>query len=447
MPESREALEAQLNDFNAARRRAALEALLERVARGHIVLPEPGHAVNMHCHTFFSYNGYGYSPTYIAWRARCEGLRAAGVVDFDVLDAADEFLEACAALGLRGCAGVETRVFIEPFEAREINSPGEPGISYHMGVGFTTGAIADPVLAEFKATAQARNQGVLARVNPFLAPATLDYARDVLPLTPNGNPTERHVCMAYDAKARECYPDDESRAAFWAEKLGVAIADVRAALHDAPALQGLIRSKTMKAGGVGYVKPKGRDFPALPKVNAFIRSANAIPTLTWLDGLSEGEQAIEELLDLMMADGVAAVNIIPDRNWNVKDPDVKKTKVDRLHAFVELTRSHDLPIIVGTEMNAHGQRFVDDFDAPEMRPLAPLFLEGAHIVYAHTLLQANAGMGYLSEWATAHFASARDRNAFFNKVGEAMPPGRVDTLALIDPKMTPAQVLAQVQTS
>ena len=66
---------------------------------------------NMHCHSFFSYNGYGYSPTHIAALAAKAGWRSAGLVDFDVLDGVDEFLNACAALRVPAAAGMETRVF------------------------------------------------------------------------------------------------------------------------------------------------------------------------------------------------------------------------------------------------------------------------------------------------------------------------------------------------
>ena len=64
-----------------------------------------------------------------------------GIVDFDVLDAVEEFLDACEAAGVRGSAGIESRVFIPEFADREINSPGEPGVYYHMGIGFTGGAL------------------------------------------------------------------------------------------------------------------------------------------------------------------------------------------------------------------------------------------------------------------------------------------------------------------
>ena len=131
-----EKLEQKLDSFNAAERKEALCALCERIKAGDVSLAQQASDVNLHCHTFFSYNSYGYSPSKFAWLARKKGLAVAGVVDFDVLDALDEFLEAARMLNLKACAGLETRVFVPEFSDRVINSPGEPGISYHMGVGF-----------------------------------------------------------------------------------------------------------------------------------------------------------------------------------------------------------------------------------------------------------------------------------------------------------------------
>ena len=36
----------------------------------------------MHCHTFFSFNAYGYSPTGLAWLAREQGWPLMGLIDF-----------------------------------------------------------------------------------------------------------------------------------------------------------------------------------------------------------------------------------------------------------------------------------------------------------------------------------------------------------------------------
>jgi hypothetical protein len=431
----------RLNELDAGVRASALA---EAVAEGGF--PEQERWLNLHCHTFFSYNGYGYSPSYLAWRARREGLGAVGIVDFDVLDAVDEFRAACAAVGIKGCAGLETRVFIPEFADREINSPGEPGISYHMGVGFTQSAVNDAAfLGAMKASAQQRNLGIVERVNPFLAPVVLDYEADVLPLTPAGNATERHLCEAYERKGVAVFPDAEARAAFWAEKLGADVDTVRGLLDDSPGFQALLRSKTMKAGGVGYVKPEGPDFPRLADVNAFVMAEGAIPTLAWLDGTTAGEQAMEEMLDLQMGLGTAAVNIIPDRNWNIADPAVKAAKVANLNAFIAMAQARHLPILVGTEMNAYGQKFVDDFDAPELAPHLDAFVDGAHIIYGHTVLQAAAGMGYLSDWAAGSFDTTAEKNDFYSEVGERGAPNVTDTLESLSTADAPAAVLARLR--
>ncbi len=99
------ALEKALNDFRREERDRALAALLAR----HPEAPAPHEVANLHCHTFFSFNAYGYSPTGVAWLARQRGIKLAGIVHFDVLDAVDEFLDVCALAGVRGSAGIESR--------------------------------------------------------------------------------------------------------------------------------------------------------------------------------------------------------------------------------------------------------------------------------------------------------------------------------------------------
>ncbi len=96
-----------------------------------------------------------------------------------------------------------------------------------------------------------------------------------------------------------------------------------------------------------------------------------------------------------------ALNIIPDRNWNIADPDGRRLKVQNLYRVVEVGRALDLPLNVGTEMNSFGQKLVDDFDAPELAPVRQAFLDGAYFIYGHTALQRALGLGYQSAWAQA----------------------------------------------
>jgi len=437
-----EAIERKLDSFNPAERKKSLLALCEKVKAGDIVLPAPGTDVNLHCHTFFSYNTYGYSPTKFAWLARKKGLAVAGVVDFDVLDALEEFLEAARLLGLKGCAGLETRVYVPEFSDRVMTSPGEPGITYHMGVGFPQADLEGEqkqFLLNLRRTAQQRNRDLMGRVNKYLRPVELDYERDVLVLTPSGNPTERHICLAYARKAKEIFGKEDVIAKFWSEKLGEEIN--RSQLPESRELLNTIRAKTMKRGGVGYVLPDKGSFPQIADTNQFVLAAGGIPTLTWLDGTSEGEKAIEELLDVAMSTGAAAINIIPDRNYT---PGARNEKIDNLYQVVELAEKLHLPVVVGTEMNSPGQKFVDDFDTDELRPLVPIFLKGAHIVYAHSVLQQKCGLGYTSEWAKKNFKSVAEKNEFFRELGSLLKPEQEDKLGSITADATLGQILEKI---
>jgi len=414
--------------------------------------------VNMHCHTFFSFNAYGHSPSSLAWLARRRGFKLMGIVDFDVLDGVDEFLDACEAIEVRGSAGIETRVFIPEFATREINSPGEPGICYHMGIGFTSSHVpqsvnpADPcstpasILDSLRQRAARRNQGLIARVNGHLTPVTIDYERDVLPLTPGGNATERHIVVAYVRAAERTVPN---MCEFWAEKLSVEPETGFFPKNpvSSPRFQNLIRARLMKRGGVGYVQPGPDTFPTVEEFHKLIVACGALPCAAWLDGTSAGEQAIEKLLDLLIGKGVVALNIIPDRNWNISDPETRRLKVRNLYDVVQLAQELALPLNVGTEMNSFGQKLVDDFDAPELAPVRQAFIDGAHFIYGHTVMQRALGLGYQSEWAQAHMPSRRERNDFYTRVGYYVPPGKASMawLKQLDPKMSPAEILSRLR--
>jgi hypothetical protein len=438
-------LEAQLNDFNPEVRAQALAGL---ASLDSVPLDPQADTVNMHCHTFFSFNAYGYSPTGLAWLAKRRGIKLMGIVDFDVLDGVDEFLNACDTLGVRGTAGIETRVFVPEFASREINSPGEPGVLYHMGIGFTSSKVPDTakdVLDDLRQRATRRNQGLIERINPHLAPAAIDYEADVLPLSPGGTPTERQIVIAYIDAAERHLSD---LTAFWADKLGIPCDEIEEAIGDSPHLQTLIRAKLMKRGGVGYVQPGLETFPSPDALHKLTLTCGALPCAAWLDGMSEGEQAIDELLELLIDKGVCAFNIIPDRNWNILDSQIKRRKVQNLYGVVALAHDLDLPLNIGTEMNSFGQKLVDDFDAPELAPVRQSFLDGAHFIYGHTALQRSLGLGYQSLWAQSHLPTRRERNAFYTKVGYlAWPEAQAALHRALKPTMPPDEILYTLNSS
>ena len=439
-------LEKELDSFSLDARLDALSGLVALAEQSKLPLEPEANVVNMHCHTFFSFNAYGHSPTALAWLARRRGFRAIGIVDFDVLDGVDEFLTACDRVGIRGSAGIETRVYVPEFATREINSPGEPGIAYHMGIGFTSGQTSKdtaPTLANMRLGATQRNREIVKRVNAYLDPVAVDYDRDVLPLTPSGNATERHLLVAYVRAAEKTVSNPIE---FWAGKLSLSLDQVAKVIGDAPQFQNMIRLKLIKRGGVGYIQPGPEAFPTVQEVNRFVVECGALPCAAWLDGTSPGEQAIEELLELLMSTGVIALNIIPDRNWNITDPDTRRLKVQKLYDVVRLAEQLALPLNIGTEMNAFGQKLVDDFNAPELAPVRDAFTNGAYFIYGHTVLQRALGLGYQSRWAQTHLPSRRDRIKFYTKVGYHARPGKasLDRLKQINPTLTPDDLLQSI---
>jgi len=178
-----------------------------------------------------------------------------------------------------------------------------------------------------------------------------------------------------------------------------------------------------------------------------IIACGAIPCATWLDGASAGEQCEEELLSLLIDQGVGVLNIIPDRNWNFADKAQRDLKVSELYKVIDLAKKLDLPIIAGTEMNKFGQKLVDDFDSEALNPLRSVFLDGAYFCYGHTVLQRALGLGYQSAWAKRHLTNRRERNAFYMAAGKAVVPSTesLSRLRQLGTGHLPSQLLNRIR--
>ena len=118
--------------------------------------------------------------------------------------------------------------------------------------------------------------------------------------------------------------------------------------------------------------------------------------------------------------------------------------VQNLYQVVELAQKLYLPVVVGTEMNSPGQKFVDSFDTEELSPLVPVFLKGAHIVYAHSVLQQKCGLGYTSEWARENFESVTEKNEFFQALGSSLEPGQEDKLVGLSEDATVEEIQSEL---
>ena len=420
---NRQVLESNLNNFDETIRRDALAALevLSSTADAHVT-----QNFNMHAHSFFSYNAHEWSPSRIAWEGKKLKLYSMALCDFDLLDGLEEFLAAGRLLALRAAVHLETRAFMPSFATQELNSPGEPGVTYIMACAFPAmpdpGTPAHKFLKHLRDSAAGRNAERVQRVNAAIPAIAIDIQRDLLPLTPSRCPTERHIVRAYVNAAEKVMPDPTVRAEFWAglaKKTPAQITQLEK--NDRPAFDDLVRSALLKKGAPGYTLPTPETFPDAGNFCKFALAADAIPCATWLDGTLSAEADPSLLLDRYTDIGCAALNIIPDRNWNLSDPAEKATKVANLGAIVREAVKRDLPVNIGTELNKITNPFADQLNKPELAPHAAVFTAGAQVMVGHTVLARYANAPLLGARAKAEFKTTAERNAFYAKIG-ALPP-------------------------
>ncbi|MFN4226910.1 MAG: hypothetical protein ACK4F0_02060 [Candidatus Ratteibacteria bacterium] len=334
--------------------------------------------INAHIHTFHSFNYKNWSPLRIVFEGWKKGLLYLGTVDFDTLIALEETLWAGELLNLKVISGFETRVFLEEMKDKVINSPNEPGIFYLCGKGFKKvlkeNTLERDLLDNLKRIAQKRNKKIIEKINNYLKDVKIDYEKDVLPLTPSKNPTERHIIYAYYIKSKEILKEKVD--IFWADILEIEKEKlIELKEKNIGDLYEKIRQKLIKFGGPGYIKSKSTDFPTFDKVVEIIEKGGGIPIGTWLDGTNEGEKNPEVLVELLKAKRIKGITIIPERNWNIKNEDEKKLKIKKLNEFMAVCQKMNMPVICGTEMNKYGQPFIDNFNNSEISKYLKYFLE------------------------------------------------------------------------
>jgi hypothetical protein len=258
-------------------------------------------------------------------------------------------------------------------------------------------------------------------VNACLPEIAIDYAEEVRPRSPSGTPTERHIVSAYIEKAELHFPETAKRRAFWALVLELELAKMETLMQDRPAFENAVRNRLAKRGGLGYVQPSASSFPPLATFFSWVRACGAVPMESWLDGTSLGEHDGGALLDASRSRGAAALNLIPDRNWNISDAAERRLKLDNLAEIIAAAEERGMPLHIGTELNRLGQPLVDDLDGPALRPFRAAFLRGAQVLCGHMTLSRYGEFGYASEEAELEFGEdVAGCNSFFASVG-ALP--------------------------
>ncbi|MCM8765084.1 MAG: hypothetical protein NC830_06985, partial [Candidatus Omnitrophica bacterium] len=277
-----------LSSFDFEESKKAVEKISELIKAGIISKYEKQYPYdNMHLHSFHSFNYKNWSPSRIIFEAYLTGLNHVGIVDFDTLEAIEETRLASMIFGVPALCGLESRVYIPSFGEKVINSPGEPGVYYINGFGFKSipkkGSESARIYEKLHNIAEARNKSIIKKLNEFLCPVTIDYEKDVLPLTPSKNPTERHIIKAYIEKTEKL--ELKSSDLFWADIIKMDPVEVRRFKTERPGdFMEKIRSVLIKNGGPGYVKPDPDTFPTIYEFIKMTEECSGIVIGNWLDG-------------------------------------------------------------------------------------------------------------------------------------------------------------------
>ncbi|MCM8818453.1 MAG: hypothetical protein NC915_03120 [Candidatus Omnitrophica bacterium] len=375
-----------LSNFNLKIRKKAFLKVVELIKNGQIKKDnEFKNSLNIHIHTFHSFNYKNWSPLRVVFEGWKKGLLFLGTVDFDTLEGVEETLWAGRLLSFKVVSGFETRVFLREMKDMVINSPNEPGIFYLCGKGFEKipkeNSKAGIYFEKLKMIAQERNKKIIEKINDYLNIIKVDYERDVLPLTPSQNPTERHIVLAYSKKSELILK--EKAIDFWSDILGIKkekIIELKS--RNLGQFYEIIRMKLIKIGGPGYIKPESSDFPLFDEVVEIIEKAGGVPVGTYLDGTSEGEKNPEFLIELLKNKKIKGITVIPERNWNIKDENEKKLKLKKFDEFITVCKKMNMPVICGTEMNKYGQPFVDNFSRSEISKYLEYFIKSFKIIFS-----------------------------------------------------------------
>jgi len=320
--------------------------------------------INNHIHTIYSFSPY--TPAMAALMARDSRLQAAGSVDHDSIAAALEMTEACAVLGIGGCAGFEVRVSFKtrpdgkpgPFAGRKINNPDSEGLVYMTVQGIPKPAIqkAAGFLIPIREERLKRTKAMGVSANILLKEAGLveiDFQSDIYDkskFAEGGEITERHLLAAVAEKIILKYGKGPELPEGIKSKMGISIQPKINAMLCDPGnphylydLLGVLKTEFLP--GI-FIQPDEKECIPANLVTAFAESIAAIPAYAYLGDVGESptgdkraekfeDDYIEELFTEISRLGFRAVTYMPPRNTPQQLANLRRLSAE--HRFMEIS--------------------------------------------------------------------------------------------------------------
>ena len=365
--------------------------------------------VNTHVHVPPNFSAFT-SPEDVVASAKAEGARAIGISNFYDQQVYGRFAELCREAGIVPLFGLEFITLVPDLEAAgiRVNDPANPGRMYVCGKGIDPfrekSAEAAATAAEIRSGNDARAAEMVAKLDAHLRTAGLgrslsagEIAADVA--ARGGVPVEwvslqeRHIARAVE-EAVTALPAEE-RAGVLEKAYG---APAKAALDDAVAMQGEVRSRLLKAGTPGFAPEVPLSFES---AYAYVLAMGGIPCYPTLadgvDPVCPFEEPPAALAQRLVERGIHLAELIPIRNASAV-----------VDAYVEAFVAAGIEVVAGTEHNTADRIPFDPActDGPLSAAARAAFWRGTCIVAAHQARVAADRPGYVD--ATGALAADAD---------------------------------------
>ncbi len=419
--------EEALKLLSAPDRLKNLQKLVQDAREGRLPLPETHEDVNNHIHTTYSFSPY--TPAAAVWFSWQAGLCTCGLIDHDSIGGAEEFLEACAIVGIPGTVGIECRASMRgtPFFGKKFNNPDQAGMTYLTihGVPHNETRALNEYFAPKREKRNERNMKMIEGINAMMGAygIALDFGRDVVPLSNHeigGTITERHLSSALAYKLIERFGAGEGLTRFIKEEMKLPLAaKIEGYLLD-------VNNPFMMYDLLGWIKAEliskfyidaDEELWDLKEILGHANEIGAIMAYPYLGDVGDSvtgdkraqqfeDSFLDELFPYLKDIGFRAVSYMPSRNT--------PKQLERLRA---LCKRYEMFEISGEDINQPRQQFVCMAQrAPEFRNL----YESTWALIEHeNRSTGDKAKGFFAEEAVRMYPNLNERVKAFAALGQA----------------------------
>lgn len=355
------------------------------------------HNVNNHFHTPYSFSAFS-DIKQIFETAKKEDVKILGINDFYTTDGFEEFNELSTKYKIFPFFNIEFIGLLKEKqkEGIRVNDPNNPGRTYFSGKGldFPVRLYGNSfiMLEKLRKESGLQTKKMLKLVSDHLEKIhpelKLDY-NNVMEKYTHGMLRERHISRAVREIVFSIFKSDQERKETLKKIYGGI--DSKVELSNPPDLEGEIRSRLLKSGGIAFVKEDSEAFPEIEQIIKIITDAGGIPTYPVLlddanGNYTEFERDMEDLYNELTEMNIFSLELIPIRN----DFEHLKEFVSFFHYrnfIISFGTEHNTPELIPLKIMTRGNRALDEY-------LKRVNFESVCVTAAHQYFRSKGFEGY-----------------------------------------------------